>query len=169
MVRWWCDRGDRRTAQRRVCGVPVPDPFDLDTFVEAVARERGRPVHVEPIPPGEHRGGVCGLWIATDQADWVFVEESTSPLHREHIVLHEVGHLLRGHSTSAEDLVSLLPDIDPARVRAVLARSRYDDAQEREAEEFATSLLSGVRRPPSRGRSDVALDRATRVLQPRRR
>jgi hypothetical protein len=72
----------------------------------------------------------------------------TSPLHREHIALHEIGHLLAGHQgqVGVEDIAGLLlPDLNPALVRAVLKRTCYSSEQEWEAEYFATLVLERSR------------------------
>src|SRR3712207_8993175 len=36
-------------------------------------------------------------------ADYVFYDDRTSELHRRHIVLHEIGHMLFGHDDEALD------------------------------------------------------------------
>lgn len=164
----------RRSARRRdlaamVRDLCIPDPFDLNEFVAGVAARRGRPVQVEPCPPETARSGVCGAWLGTEDIDYVFAEADTSPLHREHIIVHEIAHMLCGHRRRAEALLPLFPHLDPDLVVDALARSSYDDAQEREAEEFASALMARVCRPASPAGSDVALDRASRVLRPRRR
>jgi hypothetical protein len=133
----------RRRCQALVDRLELPEPFDIRALVDAVGTRRGRPIHLiamrEPLAP------VCGVWLSTSDFDAIFYEAATSPLHREHIIAHELGHLLAEHeapATMTDDVAQvLLPDLDPALVRRALNRSNYTTAEEREAEMFA-SLLS---------------------------
>ncbi|MBW1597232.1 hypothetical protein [Streptomyces sp. JJ38] len=97
---------------------------------------------------------LCGLWVALDHADCIFYEASTSPLHRDHIVLHEISHMLLGHTSSggAEpgvNLGGLFTSIDPRTVRSVLGRANFSTPQEREAEELANRIAGLAKLKPS--------------------
>ncbi|MEV4347353.1 hypothetical protein AB0J83_23100 [Actinoplanes sp. NPDC049596] len=149
----------RRRCESRLRGIRVPDPFDLDAFCAEVAQHRGRPL-IRRAVPGLSVDAPCGLWIGTAEADHVFHDPGTSPLHAEHIVLHELAHILSGHTgasgegaggggTADGSLARLFPDLDPATVSRVLGRATYSDAQEREAEMMA-SLIRGRPAPPPR-------------------
>jgi hypothetical protein len=138
--------GLRWRSERRLRGITVPRPFDLDAFCTEVAARRGRPL-IRRAAPGLSTEAPCGLWIATDRADHIFYDPGTSPLHAEHIVLHELAHILCDHSGSAGAVARLLPDLDPATVRRVLGRVSYTTEQEREAEMLA-SLIRGRSAPP---------------------
>jgi len=124
----------------------LPDPFDLAELCRAVSAHRRRPLHVRRIPGPAGRTRPCGIWIATDEDDWIFVDQDTSPLHRQHIVLHEVAHMICGHDAAAlpeNDLVGrLFPDLSPAMVKSVLSRASYRSEQEREAELLASLILA---------------------------
>ncbi|MEV6347902.1 hypothetical protein [Actinoplanes sp. NPDC051851] len=137
--------GLRRRCERRLRGVRVPHPFDLDNFSAEIAGLRGRPLHRMPLP-GLGSGAPCGIWMATPTADYVFYDPDTSPLHAEHIVLHEIAHILCGH-TAAGAGTALFPDLDPALIASVLGRAGHTTAQEREAEMLA-SLIRTAGRPP---------------------
>ncbi|MEU2263864.1 hypothetical protein ABZ557_27145 [Streptomyces sp. NPDC019645] len=113
---------------------------------------------------------LCGLWVELDNADCIFYEASTSPLHRDHIVLHEISHMLLGHSTAAgtdpgADLGKLFTSIDPSTVRSVLGRANFSSPQEREAEQLATRIAEVAKlrprtpetRAPELNRLDAAL------------
>jgi hypothetical protein len=90
-------------------------------------------------------GGPCGLWVATSSADYLFFERNTSPLHQEHIILHEASHILCGHESqpiSEGDLpVLLFPDLRPETIRYVLERGSYSRYEECEAELMASLLV----------------------------
>src|SRR5207253_5857640 len=74
-----------------------------------------------------------------------FFEWNTSPLHQEHIILHETSHILCGHKSSplSEGDLSLLlfPDLRPETVRHVLRRGGYMGYEECEAELMASLIL----------------------------
>jgi hypothetical protein len=98
----------------------------------------------------------CGLWVALPDGDVVFVEEETSAVHREHICLHELAHMICGHRGSHEPGLGhnqqLLPDLAPETVAAVLGRTSYEHEEEREAEAMAT-VLGIFMMPRGQGRS----------------
>jgi hypothetical protein len=140
-----CDRQIRALVESG----DLPDPFTLEEFLARVAARRGRRIELHPndyVP-----GGVCGMWLQLADVD-IIVYARTTPLHQEHIVLHEVGHMFSDHHgrTDVNDLTRLLlPDLDPAMVQSLLNRSSYTDAEEQEAELLATLILERVadRRP----------------------
>jgi hypothetical protein len=130
--------------------VHVPDPFDLAVFCAEIARWRGRPLFLHEIP-GPGAGSPCGVWFATDSGDHIFHAAGTTALHRQHIVLHEIAHLLCDHTAGnvgfAELAAMLLPDIDPATVTSVLARTSYEGRQEQLAEMMASLIVGRSDRP----------------------
>jgi hypothetical protein len=82
--------------------------------------------------------------LETEAEDFIFYESNTSQLHQDHIVLHEIGHIIRRHT--ATDLLpdsvfeDLFPDLDRSMVTRLLGRSSYTSWQEREAEAVAGIL-----------------------------
>ncbi|HZF91905.1 hypothetical protein [Streptomyces sp.] len=91
-----------------------------------------------PVP------GPFGLWIATKKADYIFFQSETSKAHQDHIILHEVGHILAGHQsdeTDQEFWQNMLPDISLKVIMSALRRTSYDEEREREAELVATIIL----------------------------
>lgn len=133
-----------RQVRRILAGLDVPDPFDLRAFCASVAALRGRDLHLHQLPRAGADGTACGLWLATDKADHVFYAAGTGWLHQQHIILHEIGHILCDHvapGPSPEDVTALLlPDLDPGTVARVLRRSSYSAPQEQVAEMIATML-----------------------------
>lgn len=119
---------------------------DIRTLCTAVGILRERPIRIEALPLKPPQSG---LWIAGAQRDYIFYARDASPLHCEHIVLHELAHLLRNHppllDEEAESLqLSWFPLVDIDAIRealdTALSRSRYGVVQEREAELLATLL-----------------------------
>ena len=138
-------RAVRRRCESTLRDVSVPSPFDVRAFTATVSSRRGRPIH---LLPKSARLGPCGVWLAMPSADYVFFENATSPLHREHIILHELGHLLRNHApTEVIDdraLRLLLPTLDVDVVRRVMGRTNYTAIEEQEAEMIASLVLDRV-------------------------
>lgn len=144
----------RRRCRTRLEALEVPEPWDFEEFCTCVASHTGRALRMIPIPTMPE--GLCGVCISTASADYVYTPAGTTPFHREHIAIHEIGHLLAGHQggVGVGDLATiLLPDLDPAVVRAILGRTSYTNDQEREAEYFATLVME--RSHPSRVRRRI--------------
>ncbi|MDF2270309.1 hypothetical protein P2Q00_33505 [Streptomyces coacervatus] len=99
--------------------------------------------------------GPFGLWIGTDDADFIVYQRQTSRAHQRHIILHEFGHKFAQHESCAPPgLLRFLgrgieaaaqqgefPFLQESTIRWAMGRSVYDDAQEREAETVATIIL----------------------------
>jgi hypothetical protein len=137
----------RRRCELRLEGVPIPHPFDLDELCEGIANLRGRPLHLQAVP-GLSSTAPCGLWISVQSADYVFFDASTTRLHADHIILHELGHMLWGHSIAMDiensALCQLMPDLDPKSIARILGRVSYTTSQEQEAEMLATLIRAGA-------------------------
>lgn len=148
------DRGLRRRCLAVIRSLEVPDPWDLREFLAGLERQRGRALVLMP-PMASSPGAPCGMCITTADTDYVFTVGSATPLHRDHIALHEIGHLLFEHQSALEqdrlaDVTALLlPDLSSDLIRSMLGRTAYEAVEEQEAEYFATALLQqvGRRRP----------------------
>lgn len=132
----------------RLAELDLPRPFDVRTLCEDLGRRRGRPVElVEMTLPVD---APSGLWLSTGQRDYIVYEQATSPLHQEHIILHELSHMLCGHtraSTLGEEHASrLFPRLDPGLVRRALGRAGYLSEEEQEAEMLASMILRRAER-----------------------
>ncbi|MGW7255534.1 toxin-antitoxin system, toxin component [Streptomyces sp. NPDC054834] len=146
---------------RRLCGelvteltLPAPvRPHDLYTALcDAMSRRRGRPVvfRAAGFPPGT----ASGLWLDMADRDLIVVEERTAPDHQLVILGHELWHMQADHSGHHVDGVEVAarllgdaPDQQAleATVHKVAARTRFDLAEEREAETFGLLLASKCR------------------------
>ncbi|TCP56953.1 hypothetical protein EV191_101902 [Tamaricihabitans halophyticus] len=138
----------RRDCALAVASLDFPDPFELPTFVADFAAKRGEdiqlvPVHAEP-------GAPYGATIQTDDTSYICYPANTTPLHAEHIVLHEIGHLVFEHVGQPRpvtaDWAAWLPNVSPELAKRVLRRSEYTAERELAAEVFATIALHRVRR-----------------------
>ncbi|MFH7596304.1 hypothetical protein WDV06_14535 [Streptomyces racemochromogenes] len=123
----------RRRCEMILGHLDLAHPFSLDTLCARMADRRGRPIRLHPLPREAAESGVCGLWVGTESVDYVFYEAHTTPLHREHIVLHELGHILFGHHSLEGEEVD-------GRAPVVLGRTNYTTRQEQEAEMLASMI-----------------------------
>ena len=161
----------RSTCEERLNGIPVPQPFRMDEFAAALAASRRRRLVVRELPAAA-RGVMTGAWVATRQADIVFVEPTASRWHQDLIFLHEAGHMLCDHQADAtwdlDHLASMLPDITPGTIQRMLGRHGYSSDEERGAEVMASLILARADTGPSpaiTGTSPTLLPRLTEALQ----
>jgi Zn-dependent peptidase ImmA (M78 family) len=126
--------GIRRRCRQRVreLGIVAPVPFTIDAVCHQVAEHTGRPIllFTMPLAPTDP----SGLWVSTVDADFVVTAPDTTPILRQHVVYHELGHIILGHRGL------------PRAVGQVLARSSYDEQDEREAETCADVLAEHFNR-----------------------
>jgi predicted Zn-dependent protease len=139
----------------------------LQTYLDDVAAYRGRSISLLPIDTALLAGTGCGtgsgLWIAKQDSDVIAYGADTTEWHAEHIIVHELGHMLLGHGpeqsesdeapTSAQTVAAvadLLPSISPESIAHVLGRTDYGTRRERDAETFADMVMLHAMRPPSR-------------------
>jgi hypothetical protein len=131
----------------------MPVPFDAGALCAKVAQQRGRPIRLVAM---DGLTGVCGLWVATATTDLIFYERVTTPPHQEHIILHELSHVLCDHQRAASSASSalsalgaqvghLMPNLDPEMVQRVLGRAGYTSEEEREAELLASLIRQRAR------------------------
>jgi hypothetical protein len=132
----------RQRCERKLLTLELPVPFNARRLCDRLAQDRGRPIVLKPFSGGE---GPFGLWVAGPSIDAIFFERDTSPLHQEHIILHEACHIICDHypaSVSAAAFSQLLfPDLHPEMVRRLLQRAGYSTDEEREAELLASLIL----------------------------
>ncbi|MQA12036.1 MAG: hypothetical protein GEU98_26570 [Pseudonocardiaceae bacterium] len=133
-----------------VHALDIPNPFDVGSFIDSLASRRGK--RIELIPVALNSSAPSGALISTDDAEYICYAANTTPLHAEHIVLHEAGHLVFEHRRPAalERYAAnvLMPNLSPALVHRVLGRIGYSDENERQAEMFASIVLQRTGRAP---------------------
>jgi hypothetical protein len=148
----------RRQCHKLLRELELPRSFSVGTLCTRLATHRGRPLYVQALPGVASLTGPCGVWLETETEDFIFYESNTSRLHQDHIVLHEIGHMLRQHA--ATDLLpdsvfeGLFPDLDRRMVRRLLGRSSYSSWQEQEAETVA-GILREASEPGGVSRSNI--------------
>jgi hypothetical protein len=147
------DYGRLRTrCQKILSDLRVPQPYSLNAILHWMEDLRQRPLVLKQLPQQAAGAGACGLWLGTDDADYVFYEARTAPLHREHIILHEIGHMLSDHHHARSGdidggLGSLLSDLQPHLIKRLMARTSYTTVEEQEAEMLASLMYSSATPP----------------------
>lgn len=153
-----------RCCEHLISTLPLPEPFDVSTFLANLARQRGRQIELiaAAVP--------FGMLVTTSDTDYIVYPNNTTRLHAQHIALHEVGHLLLNHPTSTVDrravAEALLPDLSPKLVRRILGRTTYSDNQEYEAESFASVLGHLTTRTSTSSLTAESYARCHRLLEP---
>ncbi len=172
-------RGNGMQALRRVCedrlaSLGLPESYDITTLCAQLSTARRRPIHLVPMPM--ETAGSYGLLLSFPDADYIVHEEHTSRHHQEHIIAHELAHMICGHrgaGMTETDIEALLfPDLDPSLVRDLLRRDNFSDEQEQEAEIMAFLLGRALRSEEAVGSNpdpDSALGRIHGSLTWRRR
>jgi hypothetical protein len=108
--------------------------FSILNLVERVAAVRGRPIELCPRTMPDLTQ--YGAWIASPSYDFIFFERDTARIHQDHIICHELAHMLLGHQTL------VVPEALPVSAQ-VLMRQMADlhkSPRERDAEEMATLI-----------------------------
>ncbi|MEU2451938.1 toxin [Streptomyces sp. NPDC012765] len=132
----------RKAGARRIAELDLPQVTDVAELCRHLGEVRDRPITLVPMQmPSSHP---CGMWVAARDEDLIFYDANTTGAHQEHIILHELGHIIcchRGAGGLDEAAARLLfPNLDPELVRDMLLRATYDDVQEQEAEIIAYLL-----------------------------
>lgn len=136
----------RGRCEKRILDLALPTPCDVATLCRTLEDGRNRPIVLVPLPmPASYP---CGMWVAAEVEDLIFYDTNTTSAHQEHIIMHELGHIICGHHGVGvpDDTNSklLFPNLDPDIVRDMLMRTTYDDVQEQEAEIVAHLLAERV-------------------------
>lgn len=166
------ERELRRRCRRELRSLGVQPPLRVEELCRLLGEKRGRPIRL--LPYALPAPGPFGLWIATDSTDHILYQKETSKAHQDHIILHEVGHILADHRSDEDDAEfwrSAPGDLSLGAVRRALRRTSYDEEHEREAELVATIILewaSVLDHVTPRASKNPALQRVQTALGDRR-
>ncbi len=123
----------------------IPQPWDINEWLDCLERARGRGIDLCALTwkPGD----ATGAWQPRDDHDVIAYPANTSGYHQNHIILHEIGHMLFQHSSrctlSYEEARRIAPDLD-ANAYAHQLDHRDGTVEEYEAEQFAHILHARV-------------------------
>ena len=158
--------------ESKLTALALPSMFSLDDLHERLQQHRGRQIHLIPYPLPHD--APHGLWIAAAGADYVFYPSNATPVRRNIIIGHELGHIAFDDATTSNALADLaamlLPTLDPTVPAQLLGRTSYTRAVERRAELFgtlvATRCTSWADLPNHQGRVDpTVLDMMRATLE----
>lgn len=158
----WADL--RARCQRRVddliTQIGIPQPWDINDFLDRLERHRGRDIDLCAI--SWTLGDSTGAWKKYSDHDVIAYAQNTSSTHQDHIILHEIGHMISEHRgrcvLSEDDAQRIAPDLTPTAFAHLLDRSA-GKAEEHEAEIIATMILTRTRQ--GRRHKTIRLDDTT--------
>ncbi|WP_081916071.1 hypothetical protein [Saccharothrix sp. NRRL B-16314] len=131
----------RRGVKQLLRELDIGAPLDVRLLCRRLSEHRKRAINLVayPLPTP----GAFGLWIGTHTEDYVLYQRDTTPAHQEHIILHELGHIISEHGGDEDDddlWAQIFPDIPTDIVLRALRREGYSAVAEREAEMVATVI-----------------------------
>jgi hypothetical protein len=142
----------------------VPDPWCIEEFLRRLGEQRGRRIVLRAF---QAAGGAepCGVYAATDTEDHILYPQQANPLQREHVILHEISHMLYDAPSGPDNQETrgrmdpeyarlLFPDIPVHLVRQFLGRTGYSTEVEREAEGFADEFRHVIDQQRQRAATD---------------
>lgn len=125
----------------------LPGQLSIESFCDVVAERRGKPMLLLPIPNPHKEDQPNGAWLETDALDLVFYADGTSPMHRDTIIGHELGHMWYGHPSdeiNIDAFTEALPDLSTRTILRMMGRHSYSRDEERDAELFGHLLKEHV-------------------------
>jgi hypothetical protein len=145
----WLDRPVLRwRSSRRLRALGLARRFRLEDLGQRLGKQLGRPVFfvTASLPPSAPSGVV----LRTDEGLLVVADACTTPMHRVHIWLHEIAHILLGHvgpeaNDASRQLRRLFPSLPPDVLAHVLTRTSCADRKEEvDAETLAAVALQQI-------------------------
>ncbi|WP_137726191.1 ImmA/IrrE family metallo-endopeptidase [Prescottella subtropica] len=154
----------REAAERILRDLPLSRPWTRERFIADLSIRNGRPIEVLTIPDEfeqiEDGDGnkITGVWIPGERIDYIFVTSHASGDYREHIICHELAHIIFRHQADEKTVEALqsaflrrlMPNIHPDHMKNLLPkavckhRAVLTDPIEREAEWLATLLMNAA-------------------------
>lgn len=144
----------RRQAAAAFRALDAPEDLTVESLQQLLEEDRGKEIIVRQVK-SLGRDQVSGLWFSLPTTDLVLHAETSSPLHREQIILHEFAHMALRHERlmgDEEHLASLLPDLSPSMVARCLARCKRQTEPEIVAESLADQFAAALARTRRAGR-----------------
>ncbi|GAA1145247.1 MULTISPECIES: hypothetical protein [Streptomyces violaceusniger group] len=135
------ERELRRYCKRLLRRLDIQPPLRVEELCQRLGQHRGKPIRL--IPWDLPVPGPFGVWISRPDEDGIFYQRKTSRVHQDHIILHEIGHILADHQDGGgaeEDALALGPDHPRKLITRRFNRAYYTEDYEREAELVATII-----------------------------
>lgn len=127
----------------------IPQPWNINDFIDRLEQHRGR--EIDLCAHAWTAGDSSGAWQRRADHDVVAYPANTSGFHQDHIILHEIGHMISEHQghcvLSEQEARRLAPDLGGNAFAHLLERDA-SDTEEREAEMIATLIHQRARERP---------------------
>ncbi|MFF5175408.1 hypothetical protein ACFY3U_22635 [Micromonospora sp. NPDC000089] len=154
----WQERQIRR-CDAILHGLAVATPFTVDDLCTVLERVRGRQLVVSTLRT--RHTDARAMWCRGATTDHILLGSAHPRLHRDHLILHGIGHMIFDHVGSpavGRDIRKVLPAADGAGMRRGVKRVVHTQREERQAEVFATRVLQlsdtwGAPEPPTESRA----------------
>ncbi|EHR62373.1 hypothetical protein [Saccharomonospora cyanea] len=123
----------------------VPQPWSINDWLDRLERVRGRDIDLCAVTwsPGDP----TGAWQSRRDHDLIAYPGNTAGFHQDHIILHEIGHMLFEHTgrcaLSDEEAHRLAPSLRPSAFAHLFGRATAAE-EEYEAEQFAHLMHARV-------------------------
>lgn len=133
--RWRSDAALRRDVRAMLRRLRIGAPLDVEVLCDRLGEERGHPIHLHEA---DLPASVSGLWLKREKKpDLILYQRKTTYEHQDHIILHEIGHIIAGHG-GADPGALLRAEQAAASGEERELHLGYSSAVEREAEMVAT-------------------------------
>ncbi|MEK2474317.1 MULTISPECIES: hypothetical protein [Streptomyces] len=135
------ERELRRYCKRLLRRLDVQPPLRVDELCRRIGEHRGKRIRL--IPWALPVPGPFGLWMSRPDEEIIFYQKETTRVHQDHIILHEIGHILADHhdeGSGGDALPDLGPDYPRDSITRAFRRTCYTEDYEREAELVATII-----------------------------
>ena len=147
----------RRTSEKNVHEILLAlnyefSQFSITDFVQHIASHLERIIR---ITPWDLSGQLFGAWISNgdQQEEYIFYDRQLPLLQRHQVILHELGHILSGHTTkelSTRELngmlaAKLLKADEKDIFHSAQLRAHQGGWEDAEAEAFAHIVQAAIR------------------------
>jgi hypothetical protein len=135
------ERQLRRYCRHLLRHLDIRPPLDIHELCSRLGEHRGKPIRLIPwdlpIP------GPSGVWLSQPDAENIFYQNATTRIHQDHIILHEIGHILADHQNdpiAGDAFPGPGPDFPEFLLQQGCQRTAYTEDFEYEAELVATMI-----------------------------
>jgi hypothetical protein len=133
---------------------PLPSPWSVRELCDRLAAQRQRELLLHPMTLSALP---LGLWYFDGERDHIIFRAEATGYHRDHIILHEICHMLARHNHVLRRGFGQHKGAVEGSLAASLGHAMHNpftDAQEQVAETFATQVLKQVHQIPFKSVSD---------------
>ena len=127
----------RSLARELAMGLPrLPQPWSIEALCTDLARVRDRSLTLHSV---DTPAFPSGMWYDDGARDRIFYRSSAAGYYRDHIILHEICHMIAGHGMAVQNFADA----------GTPGTNACDNEEEELAEFFATLVLkrAGQQRP----------------------